>query len=327
MTMNRLRPTLLTALLTLLVAAIGYYMTDMRQATQLGRLQAAQSASAAGEGAFDQLVAQVKASTRRVEEATRKWKARYRHIPDTLSTPDVIEYLTTITDGSYEAFSVRLNDTDTAAEVNRYVFDVNGTASYRQLYDFVWEVENSPEFYRIHDLEIARTVVTEPAPGGDRRERDMVRFDLRLEAYFAGSAGLGLAREHLAQPPAQFLPISTLPHDSFYPLVQPRPPNDPDENLLDIETAELVSIAGSRAIFQDGNTQHVVYEGTAVRNGSIIKIDPIDVVVRARLRTNGRSRIVNLRMSTDAPEYRQAEGRETRLVPVETRIDSTARSE
>ncbi|NBB85861.1 MAG: hypothetical protein GVY12_06525 [Bacteroidetes bacterium] len=322
--MNRLLPTFLVALLTLLIAGAGYYVTTVRQPAQLQQVQAPQGANT-DRDAMTQLLAQAATSADRAEETVRKWEARYRYIPDTLSTPDIVEYLDAITASNYEAFNVQLADVQRTPDINWYVFDVSGTASYRQLYDFVWQIENNPAFYRIQGLNVARTIVAEQAPGSRRQERNMVRFDLTLEAYFGGREGLSTSRERLAKAPPEYLPARTLPHNSFYPLVQPSAASTPDDDLLSVETAQLVSIAGSRAIFQDGNTQYLVYEGTSIRNGSIVKIDPINVVVRARLQKDGRNRVVDLQMETEDPEYRQAAGEQTRLVPIETQADTTAR--
>jgi hypothetical protein len=89
------------------------------------------------------------------------------------------------------------------------------------------------------------------------------------------------------------------------------------DDKLDVEQAALVSIAGNRAIFQDGSTQYIVYEGTSVRNGEITRIDPINVLVRASLTKNGRTTTVDVQMEQTAPSYRQAEGN-TQLVPIDT---------
>lgn len=322
--MNRFLPTLLIALLTLLVAGAGYYLTAVHQPAQRQQLHTPQSTHPERTD-MAHLMEQATASADRVEATMRRWEARYRYIPDTLSTPDIVEYLDAITGDTYEAFNVQLTTIRHTPDISWYAFDVSGTASYRQLYDFVWQIENNPAFYRIHDLNIARTIVAEQAPDGRRQERNMVRFDLTLKAYFGGRDGLSTTRERLAVAPPEYLPARTLPDNSFYPLVQPSTPSPPDDDLLDVETAQLVSIAGNRAIFQDGNTQYLVYEGTSVRNGRIVKIDPIDVVVRARLQQNGRTRVVDRQMETDDPEYRQGAGEQTRLVPIDTQADTTSR--
>jgi hypothetical protein len=175
-------------------------------------------------------------------------------------------------------------------------------------------MENEPEFYRIRDLNMSRTEVQDARW---RSRRDMVRFTMTLDAYFMGIEGLSVARNELASVPTAYLPVQELPNNSFKPKVRVYRPRATQDDKLDVEQAALVSIAGNRAIFQDGSTQYIVYEGTSVRYGEISRIDPINVLVRATLTKDGRTQTVDVRMEETGPAYRQAEGN-TQLVPIDT---------
>jgi hypothetical protein len=313
--MNHRRNTALLLALTLVVSGIGYYVTGIHQPAEVERLESMRRISRHSQGEVAQLLAEAEASADRAEAAARKWNARYRVVPDRMKTPDIVEYLEGITSRGFEAFDIRLEDIQTTPDVSTYTLDVNGTAYYSSLYDFIWEIENRPAFYRIRDLEMARTEVRD-ARGEEETVRDMVRFTMKLDAYFNGIEGMSADEAALTEPAPELLPVAELPHNSFYPLVKPPRETGGADDRLDVESAALVSIAGNRAIFQDGDTQYIVYDGTSVAGGVVTKIDPVNLFVRARLTKDGVTESVDIRMEAATPSYRQARGN-TQLVPLE----------
>ena len=312
--MNHLRNTYLLLGLLLVVAGVGYYVTEVYQPAQQQRLEDMNRVARSQQGEVSQLLSQAEVSADRAEETLRKWKARYRYVPAALKTPDIVEYLEPHTSDGFEAFNVRLDGVQRSPDVSQYTFSVDGTAYYKDLYAFIWAMENNPEFYRIRDLNMSRTEVQDARW---RARREMVRFTMKLDAYFMGIDGLSVDREALAEVPEQYLPVQALPSKSFESKVRVYRPTAVQDDKLDVEQAALVSIAGNRAIFQDGSTQYIVYEGTSVRYGEITRIDPINVLVRASLTKNGRTTTVDVQMEQTAPSYRQAEGN-TQLVPIDT---------
>lgn len=316
--MNRTRNTLILALLTLVVSGVGYYLTEFYQPAQMQRLEDMNRVARSAQGEVAQLLSEAEASADRAEDAVRRWNARYRFVPASLTTPDIVEYLETHTRDGFEAFNIRLRDRMTTPDVSYYTFDVDGTAEYEALYKFIWAMENQPEFYRIRGLQMARTEVQDARRG---TRRDMVRFTMELDAFFKGIDGLSTSRDALMKPLPGYLPTEEVPDDSFEPRVRTARrytgTASVQDDRLDVEKATLVSIAGSRAIFQDGSTQYIVYEGSSVRGGKILRIDPINVFVRAEITKNGEARTIDLQMQSASPTYRQATGN-TQLVPIDT---------
>ncbi len=313
--MNHLRNTYLLLGLLLLVAGVGYYVTEIYQPATQQRLEDMNRVARSQQGEVSQLLSEAEVSADRAEETVRKWNARYRYVPATLKTPDIVEYLEPHTSDGFEAFNVRLDGVSRSPDVSQYTFSVDGTAYYKDLYEFIWAMENNPEFYRIRDLNMSRTEVQDSR---SRTRREMVRFTMKLDTYFMGIDGLSVDREALASVPDEYLPARALPSNSFNSKVRvTRSSGAVQDDKLDVERAALVSIAGNRAIFADGSTQYIVYEGTNVRSGSITRIDPINVLVRATLTKNGRTKTVDIRMDQTGPSYRQAEGN-TQLVPIDT---------
>jgi hypothetical protein len=248
------------------------------------------------------------------EETMRRWRARYKYIPTSLKTPDIIQYLEGLSKTGFEQFDVKMASRTTAANFSYYMFDVSGTAYYRSLYDFVWQIENNREFYQISDMDVAHTNVFETNQAtGLQARRDMVNFSLKLKVFFAGTEGMSATAEELIPIPQELLPARRLPNDSFYPIVRTDlPPND--QLLVNIEEATLISIVGDRAIFQDKTGQHIVREGDAIYLGQIVKIDPTQSTVRATLNKGGVIETIDVQMDIEAP-YKQTQG--VRLLPGE----------
>lgn len=313
--MNSYVNTFLLVLITAAVGAAGYYWTYVRQPARIQHFEDLKEVQRLQYAKVDQLLAEAEQTADRADAVVRRWNTRYRYVPKSLYTPAIVEYLETLTPNGFEAFDITLEQTTQAPEVSYYTFSVDGTAYYSSLYDFIWKIENRPDFYRIRDLSMARTTVYDQSKSS--RGREMVRFSLKLDAYYAGSAGLSTHRDSLVKVPPEFQSASDLSHNSFYPLVREQTRESADNNLVDVKQAVLASIAGGRAIFQDGNSQFVLYEGSSVRNGTIVKIDPINVFVRARLTTDGETEVIDIPLETERPTYRQAEG-DSRLVPVES---------
>lgn len=312
--MNRRHNTYLLLGLLLLVVGAGYYVTEIYQPAKRQRLEDMNRVARSQKGEVAQLLAEAEVSADRAEETVRKWKARYRYVPASLKTPDIVDYLEPHTSDGFEAFNVRLDGVTRTTDVSKYTFSVDGTAYYSSLYGFIWAMENNPEFYRIRNLNMSRTEVNDARR---RTRRDMVRFTMKLDAYFMGIEGLSVERDEVKSVPAAYLPVQSVPSNSFAPKVRVRRPRAVQDDRLDVEQASLVSIAGNRAIFEDGSTQYIVYEGTNVRYGEITRIDPVNVVVRASLTKDGRTETVDIQMQAPSSSYRQAEGN-TQLVPIET---------
>ncbi len=313
--MNSYINTFLLLLMTAAVGGAGYYWTYVHQPARIQHFDDLEEVQRLRFAKVDQLLAEAEQTSDRADAVVRRWNTRYRYVPASLYTPEIVEYLETLTPNGFEAFDITLEQTKQSSDVSYYTFSVDGTAYYSSLYDFIWKIENRPDFYRIRDLSMARTTVYDQSKSSSGRE--MVRFSMKLDAYYAGTVGLSTHRDSLVDVPDEFQPMPELPHNSFYPLVRERSRATVDNNLVDVKHAVLVSIAGGRAIFQDGNSQFVLYEGSAIRNGTIVKIDPINVFVRARVTTDGETEVIDIPLETGRPSYRQAEG-DARLVPVES---------
>lgn len=311
---NRSLNTLLLLVLTIVVSGAGYYATEVQQPAELQRLEDEKKLARLQQAQLEQLFIEEAASQEQADEVLRQWQARYKYIPDQLKTPDIVQYLEDLSRTGFEQFEVKLKGQSQTQSFNFYLFDVSGTAFYSDLYRLVWDLENNPNFYQIIDLDLAhQNVFKINEDTGKQRHLDMVSFSMELKVFYNGTEGLSAPEGEPLDVPAELFPARQLAHNSFHPIVRTDlPPND--ELLLDVENAVLLSIVGDRAMLQDKNGQHIVKEGDRVYLGRIVKIDPVNSMIRASLHKGGVTDIVEVAIDGDEA-YRQAQLPNTRLIP------------
>jgi hypothetical protein len=284
-------------LATIIVAGAGYYLTEVYQVQQMEEIEAQDREVRLRNARAEELL-QIEAQNESVAEGTlMKWRSRYKVIPETISTPDIVQYLERLTSRGFKEIAIDRVAQGGTAEIQYHSFRLNGSAYFRSLVDLVWQLENNRDFYRVRDLQLSHEVVSEENPEtGRQRSIDMVGFTLEVDVYYSANEGLTPSTEELAEIPRSLLPIRTPAHDSFHPIIRTDlPPND--RNLVDVETAVLVSIVGGQAIFEDSEGQRALSEGDEVYLGSIVKIDPIRAFVRASLNKGGVIDVVEIPLS------------------------------
>lgn len=312
---------LLTALLLLATVGVGassYYVTDVQQEQQIVQIEQRRRLADLEHTRAAELLVRDASSTEAAEEALRRWESRYKYIPRTLNTADMVEYLEGLTRNGFEQFDLFLGERTTGPDFSTYTWQVTGTAFYSDFYHLLWHLENNREFYRIRDLTAKHVNVFKKNRRTEvDRRLDMVAFEFSLDAYFAGIEGISAPEDSLRPIPLSILPAHRPPDASFTPLVRTDlPPND--EQLLDVESAALVAIMGSQAIFEDKYGRHVMLEGDRVYLGEITMIDPINSFVRVQLNKGDRVETLNVRVGDGGQnEYRQALGDGVQLEPIE----------
>ena len=313
---SALTVTLLLLLAAILVGAGSYYATDVRQEQELERMKESRRVAELQNALAEDLLVREAASSELAGEALTRWRSRYKFIPTTLNTADMVEYLESLTRSGFEQFDLFLTSQTQQQDFSTYQFRVTGTAFYKDFYHLVWHLENNREFYRIYNLTVKHTNVFKKnrATGVDRR-LDMVAFQFDLDAYYAGIDGISAPQDSLRPIPLALLQAHAPPDNSYTPLVRTDLPPNADQ-LLDVENAKLISIIGNQAIFEDQYGRHVMLEGDRVYLGSIVLIDPINSFVRVTLNKGDRTETVNLRLGTDEP-YRQALGSDVQVQPID----------
>jgi hypothetical protein len=286
------------------VTSLGAYLTFVRQPAHLERLEQAERVERLKRAEIEQLIKEEAVSAQAAEEALRKWSARYKIIPATLSSPEVVAYLNSLTPAGFENFDIRLTGRDKRADYSTYTYSVSGRGYFSNLYRFIWRVENSRDLHRINNLSLNHIDLVTVDRGTDRqRLKVMVSFTFTIDAFYGGRDGMSVSEEQVARlladhginaplnldlppVPRHLLPDESPAVNPFFPLLsRVIPPNT--HNRIDVEAAELISIADGRAFFREGGEFRSVGLGEAVYLGKIISLDPARGQVVARLNKGG----------------------------------------
>lgn len=319
------------ALLAALVTGAGVYLTIFEQPKDLEELAEAEKMARLRQAEVTSLLAEEGTSNRVAQEAIAKWRARYKVIPAKLNSADIINYINQRSRTGFKNFDVVVEGTTSNADFSTYGLRITGRGYYTSLYKFIWEVENSRDFYRVRDLQLENIdLVTEDEETGNGKLEVMVSFSMRVEAYFGGKNGLSApvgdddlgAEDDLLPTSASNLDLPPVPVDilpdarpatnPFFPLILDQiPPNT--YGLMDVEQAELFSIVEGRAVFRYEEEFVKLGVGDPVYLGEITMVDPSRGLVVARLNKGGIIDEVELKLDT-GEAYRQAFG-VSRLAP------------
>ncbi|MCH8121852.1 MAG: hypothetical protein IH853_01890 [Bacteroidetes bacterium] len=307
-----------------LVAGGGIWITYFKQEGEMKRLQKAEQLAKSKQAELDGLMLEVTASKTEVDQVMRRWRSRYKVIPTTLVSEEVIAYLNKKTRVGFNPFDVVFRDMSSEPSFKKYIFEITGRGRFNSLYDLIWSIENERRFYRIRNLELSHfdLITTDPDTNRDKMEV-MVSFSFVLEAYYGGAAGLsaqddlrgtGIGQEggiptplpDLSQLPPGILPTRRTALNPFLPLILDQiPPNT--LGLLEIEQANLISIVGDQAVFETKDGFVSLALGDHVYLGQITEIDPRQGRVRARLNKGGIIDEIEIFLDTEE-QFRQALG-------------------
>lgn len=314
----------IVAFIWLLVVAAGVYVTMFQQPEELARVEKAEKVIKLKQAELESLLSEQSASAEKADTALRKWRARYKVIPQSLSGPEVIGYMNELTKTGFEVFDVSSQGSQNAGDYSFHSFEITGRGYFTELYRIVWELENNRYFYRIPELTLVEMdLISEDPETGNDRMQIMVSFDMRLDAIYGGAEGMSapsegapveanaelpVSRAKSERPP---VPMEVLPNqrpalNPFFPLIMDQiPPNT--HGLIDVEASTLISIVGGKAIFQEAEGYRSAGVGDDVYLGQILEIDPLEGRVLVRLNKGGIIDEVELFLQT-GEESRQALG-------------------
>ncbi len=308
--------TILLACLVLLLG-VGTYLTYFRQQNKIASLDKKIEAKKEEQKEIQALRADLTNAKQRFERARLDWKTRYKIVPETVSSPDIVSYLTKLTQTGFKTFNVSSSGPESRDGYSVHTFSAEGKAYFTNLYRFVWTVENNRPFYRVRNLDLTYLEERETDEETGRTRMDiLVSFQMDVQAIYGAATDLARpdqsteGREVERLPMAQTdlsppLPSSVLPNPApeinpFYPLVfEEVPPNEYDR--LNVESARLLSILDGKAIFQTNEGLKRVTEGDRVYLGRIVEVDPSEGRVVARLNRGGIIDRVERTLSRESP--------------------------
>lgn len=321
---------ILLALAWVVILGIGAYVTFYKQPKEIEVLQKAEEVARLKNAELISLQTQHVALSEETNETLRKWHARYKVIPDGLESADVVARLNELTARGFETFDVVFAGANRTSDYSFYTFNVSGRGYFSNLYRLIWELENGRQLYRVRDLSLDHIdLMTTDRETKRERLEVMVSFTLRIDAYYDGIEGASApvapggtlvqgenvpADQVTALPvvPASLLPARQPASNPFFPgILETIPPNT--YGLLDLEQAQLVSIVGQKAVFQEEGVFRTVVEGDAIYLGRIVTVDPREGRVVAHLNKGGIYDEVVLRLET-GHSYQRAQG-DVKLMP------------
>nr|BCX01729.1 MAG: hypothetical protein KatS3mg041_1775 [Bacteroidota bacterium] len=244
------RNSILLGLLWLLVVGIGIGLTFWKLPGRLQELRAEVEKLRHTGGRLQELRAEEARAQAYYEEALARWNAQYKVLPVGLNTAETIAYLNHLTPIGFERFDVRYEGTERSGSVGWHRYSVSGEGYFVYLYRFLWNLENSPPLYKVTDLQISDFSAVRPdRRTGQERLEVMVKFSMRLLAYFTDAEGIRAPERRTALPPEAFVPFRAA-YNPFYPIILAQvPPNT--EGLPDVEQSELLGVGPDWVLLRD----------------------------------------------------------------------------
>lgn len=303
-----------------LVATAGTYLTYIQQENTLSELQDEIEQKEDEQQRIQELYTELSDSEERARTALMSWRTRYKLFPTSISTPEMVGYLTDLTQNGFKSFDVVSAGSQSRDGYRFHTFSASGTAYFYHLYRFLWKIENNRSFYRVRDLTLEHVDQRETDEESGRTDMDiLVSFDMEVDAFYGAPEGIPARQDALPGSEIERLPVAKTNHrppvpshvlptgepslDPFYPLILDQiPPNQYDR--LNVETAPLVSIVQGQAVFKTGDGLTRLGEGDRVYLGRIITVDPKENRVVARLNKGGIVDTVELRLDVGGPRGR-----------------------
>ncbi len=305
------------------VAGVGVYVTYVQQAGELKRVEKSMRVAEMKQAEIASLLSEYAGTKARAEAVMKKWNSRYKIVPDSLTSPEVVGYLNDLTQRGFENFDLTVSGVQQKDGYSQYVLHAQGRGYFSSLYRFVWQIENSRRFYGVDNLALDHLdLITTNEETGRERLQVMVSFNMDIEAYFGGPEGVSAtddgwqsaaaselwqhAPDGLAPVPVDVLADRQPNVNPFFPVIMEEiPPNT--LGLIDVEKATFVSIIGGEAIFKDAQGYRRVGVGDAVYLGQITSVSAVEGRVTARLNRGGIIDEVTRRLEA-VPRYEQAAG-------------------
>lgn len=291
---------ILSALLAAAVGA-GYYVTQKQQPERLSALEAEIEAIENRDAEVETLIAQEAQASREAAETLSRWNTRYKVLPSSLSSADVVSYLNALSSRGFERFDLSLTGVTPGPTASYFTYQVTGSAYFESLYAFVWHLENSRGLYRVRDLSVQKSVTT-VSRNGVERQLVLAEFAMAVDAFYSTNPDISAPDSAIVPPPEAFPPRRAAVNPFFPYILETLPPNSDD--LVDVEVDPLMSVIGGYAVFQRGQDIRQLRAGDRVYLGRIATVDPSQGRVVIDLNKGGIRERVELDLET-GERYRQ----------------------
>ncbi|HVO75722.1 MAG TPA: hypothetical protein VMT35_16965 [Ignavibacteriaceae bacterium] len=203
---------------------------------------------------------QVKASELDSVLASRKF-----NIPQNLSSIKFYDFVNNITAGFSTTSKIDVEYLEQKPDKDFFYFSykITGSATYNELYQFIYAIEQSKELKKVTSLSLTNQVATDEKG----IPNFLVGFTMEVHVYYSSDD-----RFSTAQFVENDLSTRTM-YDAFYPLLRNEIPPNVDE-LFDVQGGKLLALIPEGAFLSDskGNT-YLLWEGEPVYLGYLTNID------------------------------------------------------
>lgn len=321
---NLLQNMLILSVCWLIALGGGVYTTFFVQPDEMERLEKAEQVARMKQAELSSLVAEMTESETRATDVVTRWNTRYKIVPRSLSSEEVIRLLNDNSGNGFDPFNITFNGLKESRDFNRFDFKIEGRGQFDALYKLIWSIENHRTLYRIEDLQLNHYDLLTDDPITKQKRLDVVvSFSFTLHAFFGGAVGLSASDSTEGAPRSVFfsetdldtalppVPDYVLPSpragmNPFHPLILDNvPPNT--YQYVNMEEAELLTIVGTEAILKWNEQEYRLGIGDQVYLGQIISVDPREGKVVASLNKGGILDRIELTMNLDKL-YNQARG-------------------
>lgn len=262
---KKLRSTLgLVSLLMLIAVASGIYIFFI-QGGKLNEKSSKLEELKANDYNTEQLTLQYEELLGRSFTLDSILAARKFNIPKELSSIKFYNFINGVSSPYSELSKIDIEYLDKKPDKEFFFheYKLNGNATYNELFNLIYSIEQSKELKKITSLSLTNQVIT------DKRglPNFMVGFSMNTGVYFSPTdryITASLVENDLS---------TGLVYDAFYPVIRNDiPPNY--DMLLDVQGSKLLALIPEGAFLADskGNT-YLIWEGEAVYLGYLTKID------------------------------------------------------
>lgn len=306
---NDVLNTIILSVLLAVAAGGGYYVTQKQQPERLAQIQAEIDAIENRDAEVETLIAQEAMASQEAAQTLARWNTRYKILPSSLSSSDVVSYLNALSSRGFHRFDLSLTGVTPGPVASHYTYQATGEAYFESLYAFIWHLENSRGLYRVRDLTVTKRVMmvgeTETSPG---RQVVLAEFAMAVDAFYSTNRDIS-APDSAVVPPKEAFPARRAAINPFFPFIlEELPPNVDD--LVEIDTDALVSVIGGVAVFERDGQLRQLRAGDRVYLGRIGNVDPTRARVTVDLNKGGIRERVEIDLET-GERYRQALGRQS----------------
>ena len=191
--------------------------------------------------------------------------ARKFNIPQNLSSIKFYNFVNLVSTPYSELSQIDVEYLEQKQDKEFFYFEykVKGKATYNDLYNMIYSIEQSKELKKIKSISLNNMVIADE----NAVPNFIVGFEMVIGVYFA-------ANDRFATAEFKENNLSTgSMYDAFYPLIRNEIPPNIDE-LLDVQGAKLLALVPEGAFLADskGNT-YLLWEGEQVYLGYLTKID------------------------------------------------------